>query len=189
MVSKEHLSYLRQLLDGEAISRALRRMANEILEREEGAQDIVLVGIRTGGVDVCDRLAETMKEIEGKEVLQGTVDITLYRDDYLKGLPRPEIGTTSLPLDLSSKKVILVDDVLYTGRTIRAALDVLNDYGRPSRVRLAVLVDRGRRELPIHADYIGLKVDTAVNESVQVEFDRNHKKNDAVILYQVDEKP
>jgi len=158
----------REVMDEAAIARALRRIANEIVEREEGVEDVVLVGIRTGGVYLAHRLAQMMEDVEGHPIPEGVVDITLYRDDLFEGLPRPEIGATSLPFRLAQKKVVLIDDVLYTGRTVRAALDALNDYGRPRRVRLAVLVDRGLRELPIQADYVGLRVETRSNQRVKV---------------------
>jgi pyrimidine operon attenuation protein/uracil phosphoribosyltransferase len=172
----------RQIMDAAAISRALRRIANEIVEKEEGVRDVVLVGIRTGGVFLADRMARMIEEIEGQPVPQGAVDITLYRDDLFEGLPRPEIGSTELPFRLADKKVVLVDDVLYTGRTVRAALDALNDYGRPKRVRLAVLVDRGLRELPIHPDYVGLKVDTGPHQTVKVRFVERNGPDRVVIL-------
>jgi pyrimidine operon attenuation protein/uracil phosphoribosyltransferase len=172
----------RQLMDAAAMHRALRRLAGEIVEREEGVTDVVLVGIYTGGVYLARRLQRLMEDLEGAPVPIGRVDITLYRDDALVGLPRPEIGKTSLPFQLSAKKVILVDDVLYTGRTVRAALDALNDFGRPQRVRLAVLVDRGQRELPIQADYVGLRLDTAADESVKVRLSEKEQPDEVVLL-------
>ena len=177
----------RPIADAAGVHRVLRRLATEIIEREEGVGDLVLVGIRTGGVFLAERLARLIAEIEGQEVSQGQVDITLYRDDLLHGLPRPEIGPTSLPFRLSKKKVVLVDDVLYTGRTVRAALDALNDYGRPMRVRLAVLIDRGHRELPIQADYVGLRVDTQATESVKVELSERGQV-DRVALFELKEE-
>jgi pyrimidine operon attenuation protein / uracil phosphoribosyltransferase len=157
----------RELLDEAGIVRVLRRTAHEIVERHPGGKDLALVGIRTGGLHLAERLARLLAA-EGLEAPVGAVDITLYRDDVFVGLPRPEVGATELPFSLPGRNLVLVDDVLYTGRTVRAALDVLMDYGRPRRVELAVLVDRGRRELPIQADYVGLKVTTAANESVRV---------------------
>ncbi|MBW2732171.1 MAG: bifunctional pyr operon transcriptional regulator/uracil phosphoribosyltransferase PyrR [Deltaproteobacteria bacterium] len=174
----------RPIADAPGIQRVLRRLASEIVEKEDGVEDLVLVGIRTGGVHLADRMAKLIGEIEGQEVPQGQVDITLYRDDVLRGLPRPEIGPTSLPFRLSKKKVVLIDDVLYTGRTIRAALDAINDYGRPRRVRLAVLIDRGHRELPIQADYVGLRVDTEQNQSVKVEL-AERGMTDRIVLYEL----
>jgi pyrimidine operon attenuation protein / uracil phosphoribosyltransferase len=158
----------RELMDAATVGRTLRRLAIEITEREKGVENLVLVGIYTGGVYLAHRLAALINEMEGQPVPVGTVDITLYRDDALEGLPRPVIGKTDLPFELAAKKVVLVDDVLYTGRTIRAALDALNDYGRPRRVHLAVLIDRGQRELPIQADYVGMRIATEDDQSVKV---------------------
>jgi len=158
----------RELMDAAAMGRVLRRMAHEIIERTAG-QPIVLVGIRTGGAHLAQRLADFIKAEGGGPVpLIGAVDITLYRDDVFMGLPKPEVGPTELPDTLDGRTVVLVDDVLYTGRTIRAAMDVLADYGRPRAVRLAVLVDRGLRELPIQPDIVGLDLDTTRSESVRV---------------------
>lgn len=171
-------------MDGAAMARALRRLAHEIAEREEGVEDLVLVGIHTGGVHLAERLRAQIEQIEGCEVPRGTIDITLYRDDLFEGLPRPVIGRTELPFRLAAKKVVLVDDVLFTGRTVRAALDALNDYGRPRRVRLAVLVDRGRRELPVAADYVGLRVETEAHHSVKVRLSEKDQ-DDAVVLLQM----
>lgn len=181
---QEQLTELREILDAAGVQRALRRLAHEIVERESGIDDLVLVGIRTGGVHLAERLARMIGEIEAREVPQGQVDITLYRDDALRGLPRPEIGPTSLPFQLAAKKVVLVDDVLFTGRTVRAALDALNDYGRPHRVRLAVLIDRGHRELPIQADYVGLRVDTTDDQSVKVQLEERGQ-TDRIVLFEL----
>lgn len=166
----DHLVTRRELLDSAGINRALRRIASEIVEKNAGQDGLALVGIRTGGYFLAERLAKLVAEVEPERltVALGAVDITLYRDDVFQGLPRPEIGPTEIPFDIGRHKVVLVDDVLYTGRTVRAALDALMDYGRPRAVELAVLVDRGHRELPIQADYVGLKVTTARTESVRV---------------------
>jgi len=145
----------------------LRRLASHIVERRGGA-GLALVGIRTGGLHLAERLVGLIESIEGARPPLGAVDITLYRDDVFRGLPRPEIGPTELPFQLDGVTVVLVDDVLYTGRTVRAALDALMDFGRPRAVQLAVLVDRGLRELPIQADYVGLATETAPDESVKV---------------------
>jgi pyrimidine operon attenuation protein/uracil phosphoribosyltransferase len=143
---------MKVLLHADDATRGLRRMAGEIIERHRGVEDLILVGIRRGGVPVAERLAALLAELEAPVPL-GTVDITLYRDDAGTALPSPRIGPTRLPTDITKKRILLCDDVLYTGRTIRAALDALLDYGRPARVELAVLFDRGGRELPIQADY------------------------------------
>ena len=141
------------LLDPTAIGRGLRRVAVEIAERGRGVKDLALVGIRRGGEPLVARLAALLEELEGERPLVGAVDITLYRDDAATALPNPRIGPSHIPFAVDGRRIVLVDDVLYTGRTIRAALDALLDYGRPRRVELAVLVDRGGRELPVAADF------------------------------------
>jgi pyrimidine operon attenuation protein / uracil phosphoribosyltransferase len=162
------LAFRRELLDEAGIARTLRRMAHEIAERHAGGEDLALVGIRTGGLVLAERLVALLRDAGSQAVPLGAIDITLYRDDVFQGLPRPEVGSTELPFALPGKTVVLIDDVLYTGRTIRAALDALVDYGRPRAVELAVLVDRGHRELPIQADYVGQRVTTTRDESVRV---------------------
>lgn len=164
----DHLVEKRLLADEAAIARMLRRMANEIVEQNGGASDLALVGIVTGGQYLAERLQRLIADMEGTSPPVGSVDITLYRDDVFQGLPRPQIGPTTLPFALEGVTVVLVDDVLYTGRTVRAALDALMDYGRPRAVRMAALVDRGRRELPIQADFVGLTVETTEEDSVRV---------------------
>jgi len=162
----------RILADADAVGRMLRRVSHEIVERNRGATGIALVGIRTGGLHLAERLQRLIDEIEqlppGDGIPMGTVDISLYRDDVFAGLPRPVVGPTELPFELAERTIVLVDDVLYTGRTVRAALDALIDFGRPRAVQLAVLVDRGLRELPIRADYIGMKTTTTAHDSVKV---------------------
>ncbi len=155
------------VMDGEAVSRALTRIAHEILEANGGAENLALVGIVTRGKDLAEMLAARIEEIEGVRVPLGSLDISLYRDDFGKRLA-PVLHGTSLPFSLEGKTVVLVDDVLYTGRTIRAALDALMDFGRPAAVRLAVVVDRGHRELPIRADYVGKNVPSSLGETVRV---------------------
>ena len=155
-----------ELLDAVGMGRVLRRMAFEILERAQG--QAYFVGIRTGGAYLADRLMRVLAEAGEQPPTLGAVDITLYRDDVFRGLPKPEVGATELPESIEGRTVVLVDDVLYTGRTVRAAMDVLADYGRPRAVELAVLVDRGRRELPIQPDYVGIRVQTSADESVRV---------------------
>ncbi|MBI4507985.1 MAG: bifunctional pyr operon transcriptional regulator/uracil phosphoribosyltransferase PyrR [Deltaproteobacteria bacterium] len=177
----EHLVERRELLDEAGIARVLRRIAHEIVERNAGVSEIALVGIRTGGLFLAERLRRLLKDAEGVEPPLGAVDIALYRDDVFVGLPRPEVGPTELPFSLSGKTIVLVDDVLYTGRTVRAALDALMDFGRPRAVQLAVLVDRGHRELPIQADYVGHKIDTTRKESVRVML-RERGEPDRVVL-------
>ncbi len=157
----------KRLLTAEQIVRALRRIAHEIVERNGGADRLVLIGIRTRGVPLADRLATAIGEIEGRPPKLGAVDIALYRDDVGLG-STARIGRTEVPCDINGLTVVLVDDVLYTGRTVRAAMDALVDLGRPSAIQLAVLVDRGHRELPIRADYVGKNVPTAREERVVV---------------------
>ncbi|MGB9359140.1 MAG: bifunctional pyr operon transcriptional regulator/uracil phosphoribosyltransferase PyrR [Acidimicrobiia bacterium] len=155
------------VMDAADVDRAIRRIAHEVLEKNRGSDDIVLLGIQTRGVPLAERLAAVIEEIEGEPVACGSLDIGMYRDD-LDRRPKRPLGTTDIPLPLGGKTVVLVDDVLYTGRTIRAALDALADLGRPNRVQLAALVDRGHRELPIRPDYVGKNVPTSRSERVTV---------------------
>jgi pyrimidine operon attenuation protein/uracil phosphoribosyltransferase len=159
-----------QVMDADRMSRALTRIAHEILERNRGLDEIALVGIRTRGVPLARRLARTLHEINGDDVPTGALDITLYRDDLMRHPvgPQPLVRHTEIPFSIDDRKILLVDDVLYTGRTIRAALDALIDFGRPRAIQLIVLVDRGHRELPIKADYVGKNLPTSLSQSVQV---------------------
>lgn len=159
------------VLDEQAIRRALTRIAHEIIEKNKGIEGCVLVGIRTRGIYLARRLAERIEAIEGASIPVGELDITLYRDDLSKVTEdeEPLVKGSEIPVDIANQKVILVDDVLYTGRTVRAALDALVDIGRPSSVQLAVLVDRGHRELPIRADYVGKNIPTSSSEKIVVE--------------------
>lgn len=159
---------MRKLLNAADAERGLRRLAEEIVERHRGTDKLLLVGIRRGGVPLAEHLARLLSP-EG-EVHVGTVDITLYRDDAGTALPNPRIGPTRLPIGIDGYRVILIDDVLYSGRTVRAAVDALLDYGRPAQIELAVLLDRGGRELPIQADYVVRKVETTAAERVDVIF-------------------
>lgn len=169
------------IMDREAIRRALFRIAHEIIERNQGVEGLVLVGIRRRGVPLAARLKEIIKEIEGKELPLGILDITLYRDDLTSRLEQPIVRSTEVPFAMRGAKVVLVDDVLYTGRTIRAAMDALMDLGRPQSIQLAVLVDRGHRELPIRADYVGKNVPTARREIVGVRLDELDGEDSVVI--------
>lgn len=159
------------VLDQPAIRRALTRIAHEIIERNKGIEDCVLVGIKTRGIHLAERLANRIEEIEGAKIPVGEIDITLYRDDLTVKTQNdePEVKGSDLPVDVTDKKVILIDDVLFTGRTVRAALDALMDLGRPSTIQLAVLVDRGHRELPIRADFVGKNIPTSSSEKIVVE--------------------
>ena len=169
------------VLDGVEMGRVLSRIAHEIIERNRGLKDIVLVGIRTGGVHLAHRLAGKLKEIEGEVLPIGELDITLYRDDLSGKKEPPTVKKTEIPVDITDKKVILVDDVLFTGRTIRAAMDELIDFGRPKEVQLAILIDRGHRELPIRANYVGKSLPTAREEKVKVLL-KEHGETDRVII-------
>ena len=157
----------RIVMNADQIARACARMAHQILEANQGADDLVLMGIPTRGVPLAHRLAQVMDEVEGVRVPVGALDVTMYRDD-LRRQPTRAVGHTDLPVEVESSTVVLVDDVLYSGRTVRAALDALGDLGRPRAVRLAVLIDRGHRELPIHADHVGTYVPTRTGEHVSV---------------------
>lgn len=163
------------------IKRGLTRIAHEILEKNHGSEDLVLVGIRTRGVFLAERIAAIIEEFEGTKVDVGILDITLYRDDIAAMGANPIVRESQVPFDLTGKKVVLVDDVLYTGRTIRAALDAIFDLGRPSFIRLAVLVDRGHRELPVRADYVGKNIPTSHLEAVEVRLEE-YDGDDAVVL-------
>ena len=156
------------LLDAAALSRALTRIAHEIVERNEAGTDVVLVGVQTGGVHLAGRLAKTLAELWHHPVPAGSLDVNMHRDDLANHVA-PTVHPTQMPGDITGKSVVLVDDVLFSGRTTRAALDALNDFGRPRRVQLAVLIDRGHRELPIKADFVGKNVPTSLRESVNVQ--------------------
>src|SRR6476646_11313104 len=165
-------------MDTARINRALARLASEIVEENHGLTDLVLVGIRRRGVPLANRIADKIEDLEGKRPPVGILDITLYRDDLSTVGAKPIVSGTELPGDIEGRTIVLIDDVLYTGRTVRAALDELIDFGRPRRVQLAVLVDRGHRELPIQADYIGKTVSTTEEEIVKVmlpEFDEDEQ--------------
>src|SRR5215470_3863260 len=173
------------VMDADRIGRTLARIAHEILERNKGVDDIALIGVRSRGVPLAKRLARQIKEITGDDVPTGALDITLYRDDLMKNAvgPQPVVRRTEIPFSIDGRKILLVDDVLYTGRTTRAALDALIDFGRPKAIQLIVLVDRGHRELPIKADYVGKNLPTAPHESVQVRL-QEIDGNDEVVLQQ-----
>ncbi|EMW5912556.1 bifunctional pyr operon transcriptional regulator/uracil phosphoribosyltransferase PyrR [Enterococcus faecalis] len=160
----------KEVVDAVTMKRALTRISYEIIERNKGIQDIVLVGIKTRGIYIAQRLAERLKQLEDIDVPVGELDITLYRDD-VKDMEEPELHSSDVPVSIEGKEIILVDDVLYTGRTIRAAMDAVMDLGRPRKISLAVLVDRGHRELPIRADYVGKNIPTSKTEEIIVEME------------------
>jgi pyrimidine operon attenuation protein / uracil phosphoribosyltransferase len=159
---------MRVLIDAETAGRGIRRMAGEIVERAGGAKKLALVGIRRGGVPIAARLAEYIQELENVRIPVGAVDIALYRDDASTALPKPQIGRSEIPFAVEGHRIVLVDDVLYTGRTVRAALDALLDYGRPQKIELAVLVDRGGRELPIQPDFVVKVTDVGPADRIDV---------------------
>jgi pyrimidine operon attenuation protein / uracil phosphoribosyltransferase len=170
-----------KILDQEGVNRAVMRIAHEIIEKNKGGAGLCLIGIRNRGVYIAQRIAQQIKQIEGVDVLTGALDITLYRDDLALASGQPLVRKTEIDFDINDKNLVLVDDVLYTGRTIRAALDALIDFGRPKTIQLAVLVDRGHRELPIRADFVGKNIPTSKKESVEVRLAESDGKDEVVI--------
>ncbi len=171
----------RVVMDAEGIDRSLTRIAYEILEKNKGMEELVLVGIRTGGVFLAERLQKKISGTEGKLLPVGVLDVTLYRDDLSTSHPKPRLGKTDIPFSLDGRKVVLVDDVLFTGRTIRAAMDALIDFGRPKLIQLAVLIDRGHRELPIRADFVGKNLPSSLWEAVSVDLTEKSGKDEVVV--------
>ncbi|HOI72744.1 MAG TPA: bifunctional pyr operon transcriptional regulator/uracil phosphoribosyltransferase PyrR [Syntrophales bacterium] len=169
------------VMDAEGIDRSLTRIAYEILEKNKGIEDLVLIGIRTGGIYLAQRLQIKIEQIEKARVPMGIVDITLYRDDLQTSKRKPQLGKTDIPFSLDGRKVVLVDDVLFTGRTIRAAMDALIDFGRPKLIQLAVLIDRGHRELPIRADFVGKNLPSSLWEDVSVHLTEKNGVDEVVI--------
>jgi pyrimidine operon attenuation protein/uracil phosphoribosyltransferase len=169
------------VMDGEEIERSITRIAYEILEKNRGAESLIVIGIRTGGVFLASRLRDKISAIEKREIPFGILDVTFYRDDVTKMDNKPKPGRTDIPFSIDGKKVVLVDDVLFTGRTIRAAMDALIDFGRPKLIQLAVLVDRGHRELPIWPDYTGLDLPSSLWENVKVHLSERTGKDQVVI--------
>jgi pyrimidine operon attenuation protein/uracil phosphoribosyltransferase len=174
----------KELVDQEGLDRTITRLAHEIIERNRGTQDLAIVGIRTRGAFLAERIRQKIQDIEKVEIPLGILDATLYRDDFRRALRQPKINITDIPFDLDGMNVILVDDVLYTGRTARAAIDALIDFGRPQRIQLVVLVDRGHRELPIKADFVGKNIPTSIGEEVRVKM-KEIDNTDAVFLVDV----
>ncbi len=169
------------VMDAEAIERSLTRVAYQIVEKNKGVEDLVLIGIQKGGVLLAERLGRKISAIEGVPIPVGKLDITLYRDDIMKSGKQREIGKTDIPFSLNGKKVVIVDDVLFTGRTIRAAMDALMDFGRPKLIELAVLIDRGHREIPIRADFVGKNLPSSQSEEVLVKLSKR-KTSDSVSI-------
>ena len=175
----------KQIMSDEAMQRCIARIAHEIIEHNGGVEDIIIVGMRTRGYHIAERIAKEIFKIKEKNILVGALDVTFYRDDFRTKFKQPGVKATDILFEVENKHVILVDDVLYTGRTVRAALDELNDLGRPKSVQLAVLVDRGHREMPIRADYIGKNIPTAQNEEIAVRV-QEEDGTDNVLLMEVE---
>ncbi len=171
----------KELMNKNDIDRALTRIAHEIIEKNKGIKNLCLVGIQRGGVHLAKRLASKIKQIEKKDIPVGSLDIALYRDDLNIRKDQPVVRRTEVPFEVTDLKIVLVDDVLFTGRSIRAAMDALMDLGRPSAIQLAVLVDRGHRELPIKADYVGKNIPTALSENIEVHLEEEGEKDRVVI--------
>ena len=176
----------KEVVDQVTMKRALTRITYEIIERNHSIQDIVLVGIKTRGIYIASRIAERLKQLEDIDIPVGELDITLYRDDKKENPEEPELHSSDIPASLEGKEVILIDDVLYTGRTIRAAMDAVMDFGRPRKISLAVLVDRGHRELPIRADYVGKNIPTSRAEEILVEMQELDGQDRIMILKEED---
>ncbi|MFH1877785.1 MAG: bifunctional pyr operon transcriptional regulator/uracil phosphoribosyltransferase PyrR [Candidatus Omnitrophota bacterium] len=170
------------VLDKNGIKRSLQRIAHEIIEKNLGVDNLVVIGIRSRGAFLAERIAKKMKEIEGREVPVGALDITMYRDDLTEVAEQPVVHATEIAFDITGKKIILVDDVLYTGRTVRCALSELIDFGRPANIQLAVLIDRGHRELPIRPDFVGKNIPTTKKESVEVRLKESDGTEEVVVL-------
>ncbi len=173
-----------KVMDKDNVRRALIRIAHEVLEKNKGIKDLCIVGIRTRGAVLAERIRGCIKQIEGTEVPVGILDITLYRDDLTLISAQPVVHETLIHFDITNKNIILVDDVLFTGRTIRAAMDALIDFGRPANIELAVLIDRGHRELPIRAEYVGKNIPTSLDQDVKVILEEFDKKTDQVVIEQ-----
>lgn len=173
---------MKELLSKKDIERILSRMAHEIIEKNKGTENLCIVGIQRGGVHLAKRISARIRSIEGVDVPVGSLDISLYRDDLGMRKGHPMVRKTDIPWDLTEKKIILVDDVLFTGRSIRAAMDALMDFGRPSQIQLAVLLDRGHRELPVRADYVGKNIPTSRGENIEVQLEEDGRENGVYIV-------
>ncbi|MBU4346814.1 MAG: bifunctional pyr operon transcriptional regulator/uracil phosphoribosyltransferase PyrR [Candidatus Omnitrophica bacterium] len=171
-----------KIIDKDTLGRTLIRIAHEILEKNKGTKDLCLVGIRKRGAYLAKRLADYINRIEGESIPVGILDITLYRDDLTLVASQPVVHKTEIDFDITDKNIVLVDDVLYTGRTVRSALDALVDFGRPKSIQLAVLIDRGHREIPIRTDYVGKNIPTAKNETIEVRLEETDGKDEVVIM-------
>ncbi len=172
----------KELLDSKEVKRALTRIAHEVIEKNKVIENICLVGIQQGGVLLARRIASIVESIENRNVVMGTLDISFYRDDIHQTLKQPVVKETDIPCSITDKTVILVDDVLFTGRSIRAAMDALIDFGRPAQIQLAVLIDRGHRQLPIRPDYVGKNIPTSFNERIEVEFEEDNTQDRVTLI-------
>ena len=175
-----------KIIDSEGLNRIITRIAHEILERNKGTENLILMGMRTRGEFLANRIFSKIKEIENIELPLGVLDVTLYRDDFRTRLKQPEVSVSNITFDINEKNIILIDDVLYTGRTVRSALDAIMDLGRPNTIQLFVLVDRGHRELPIRADYVGKNIPTSIDEEIKVKMNEIDGE-DAIYLIDVKE--
>lgn len=176
-----------KIIDAEGFDRILTRMAHEILEKNKGSHNLVLMGMRTRGEFLGKRIAEKIKLIDNVDLPFGVLDVTLYRDDFRTRLKQPEVSVSNITFDINEKDIILVDDVLFTGRTVRSALNAIMDMGRPSSIQLCILIDRGHRELPIRADYVGKNIPTSHNEEIKVKI-KEHDGEDAIYIIESEKK-
>jgi pyrimidine operon attenuation protein / uracil phosphoribosyltransferase len=174
-----------KVVDEEGLQRILTRIAHEILERNKGSKNLILIGMRTRGEFLAQRIHKKIKEIENIELPLGVLDVTLYRDDFRTRMKQPQVSVSNITFDISEKDIILIDDVLYTGRTVRSALNALMDFGRPASIQLFVLIDRGHRELPIRADYVGKNIPTSLNEEIKVKVSEKDGE-DAIYLVEIE---
>ena len=174
-----------KVVDTEGLDRILTRISHEILEKNKGSEDLVLMGMRTRGEFLARRIQNKLKNIDGAELPLGVLDVTLYRDDFRVRIKQPEVSVSNITFDINEKQIVLVDDVLYTGRTVRSAMNAIMDLGRPASIQLCILVDRGHRELPIRADYVGKNIPTSLNEEIKVRMTEIDEE-DAIYLIEVD---
>ncbi|MBL7959172.1 bifunctional pyr operon transcriptional regulator/uracil phosphoribosyltransferase PyrR [bacterium] len=181
-MSDQNYKLKTRLLDEADFTRVITRMAHEMIENNKGTQNLALIGVRTRGEFLARRIAERIKSIEGSMLSLGILDVSFYRDDTRAKLKQPQVQSTHIPFDITDKNIILIDDVLYTGRSVRAALDEIMDFGRPAKVELAVLIDRGHRELPIQPDYVGKEVTTAFDEEVKVKMTEQDGLDEVIIV-------
>ena len=176
-----------KVVDREALDRILTRITHEILEKNRGSHDLILMGMRTRGEFLARRIQTKLKNIDGADLHLGVLDVTLYRDDFRVRIKQPEVSVSDITFDINEKNIILIDDVLYTGRTVRSAMNAIMDLGRPASIQLCILVDRGHRELPIRADYVGKNIPTSLNEEIKVRMTEVDEE-DAIYLIEIDEK-